>query len=95
MSSFWKFMGGLLVGAAAAHLVNEEYKKRKQGSPPTVGNQTQPKQGSSEPVSSKTDNETITIEKLIREYESKKNRTRQQNDTLDLLRIKLKQLKGN
>jgi hypothetical protein len=34
------------------------------------------------------------IENLILEYESKKNRTKQQNDTLDLLRIKLKQLKG-
>lgn len=94
MSSFWKFMGGLLVGAAAAHLVNEEYKKRKQGPPPSVGSQTQPTQEKTKPVTPKNDSETNMIEKLIREYESKKNRTRQQNDTLDLLRIKLKQLRG-
>lgn len=94
MSSFWKFMGGLLVGAAAAHLVNEGYKKRKQGSPPAVGETTKPKQGNTSTVSKQTESETSMIERLIMEYENKRNRTRQQNDTLDLLRIKLKQLKG-
>ena len=59
--------------------------------PPVTGEK--PKVNKTEPVKPKVDSETTMIENLIREYESKKNRTRQQNDTLDLLKIKLKQLK--
>jgi len=92
MSSFWRFMGGLLVGAAAGYVINEEYKKRRKSPPPSVVGQT--KESKTEPVKSKEQSETGMIENLIREYEAKKNRTRQQNDTLDLLRIKLKQLKS-
>jgi hypothetical protein len=92
MSSFWKFMGGLLVGAAAGYVINEEYKKRRMSPPPVTSGE--PKVTKSEPVKPKVDSEVNMIENLIREYESKKNRTRQQNDTLDLLRIKLKQMKG-
>lgn len=92
MSSFWRFMGGLLVGAAAGYVINEEYKKRRKSPPPSVVGQT--KGSKTEPVKSKEQSETGMIENLIREYEAKKNRTRQQNDTLDLLRIKLKQLKS-
>ena len=102
MSSFWKFMGGMLVGAAAGYVINEEYKKRRMSPPPVTGEE--PKVSKTEPVKPKVeseisvvkpkvDSETTMIENLIREYESKKNRTRQQNDTLDLLKIKLKQLK--
>lgn len=91
MSDFWKFMGGMLVGAAAGYVINEEYKKRRMSPPPVTDEK--PKVSKTEPVKPKVDSETTMIENLIREYESKKNRTRQQNDTLDLLRIKLKQLK--
>ena len=91
MSNFWKFMGGMLVGAAAGYVINEEYKKRRMSPPPVTGEE--PKVSKTEPVKPKVDSETTMIENLIREYESKKNRTRQQNDTLDLLKIKLKQLK--
>jgi hypothetical protein len=91
MSSFWKFMGGMLVGAAAGYVINEEFKKRRMSPPPVTGEK--PKVNKTEPVKPKVDGETTMIENLIREYESKKNRTRQQNDTLDLLKIKLKQLK--
>lgn len=91
MSDFWKFMGGMLVGAAAGYVINEEYKKRRMSPPPVTDEN--PKVSKTEPVKPKVDSETTMIENLIREYESKKNRTRQQNDTLDLLRIKLKQLK--
>jgi hypothetical protein len=91
MSDFWKFMGGMLVGAAAGYVINEEFKKRRMSPPPVTGEE--PKVSKTEPVKPKVDSETTMIENLIREYESKKNRTRQQNDTLDLLRIKLKQLK--
>lgn len=91
MSNFWKFMGGMLVGAAAGYVINEEFKKRRMSPPPVTGEE--PKVSKTEPVKPKVDGETTMIENLIREYESKKNRTRQQNDTLDLLKIKLKQLK--
>lgn len=92
MSSFWRFMGGLLVGAAAGYVINEEYKKRRKSPPPSVGGPK--KETKTEPAKPQEQSETNMIENLIREYESKKNRTRQQNDTLDLLRIKLKQLKS-
>jgi hypothetical protein len=102
MSNFWKFMGGMLVGAAAGYVINEEFKKRRMSPPPVTGEK--PKVNKTEPVKPnvdretsivkpKVDGETTMIENLIREYESNKNRTRQQNDTLDLLKIKLKQLK--
>ena len=84
-------MGGMLVGAAAGYVINEEFKKRRMSPPPVTGEN--PKVNKTEPVKPKVDSETTMIENLIREYESKKNRTRQQNDTLDLLKIKLKQLK--
>jgi hypothetical protein len=93
MSSFWKFVGGLLVGAAAAHLVNEGYKKRKQGSPPSTGEeqQTSPKPKMKENSRSE---ENMVLD-LIRTYETKKNKTRKEQDTLDLLRIKLRQIQNN
>ncbi len=81
----------MLVGAAAGYVINEEFKKRRMSPPPVTGEK--PKVNKTEPVKPKVDGETTMIENLIREYESKKNRTRQQNDTLDLLKIKLKQLK--
>lgn len=90
MSSFWKFMGGLVVGAAAAHLVNEEYKKRKQGPPPSVKRTPEPQveKNMKEQVSS----EMSMVQDLIKQYENMKNRNRKQSDTLDLLRIKMKQM---
>ena len=92
MSSFWRFMGGLLVGARAGYVINEEYKKRRKSPPPSVDGQK--KETKTEPAKQQEQSDTNMIENLIREYEAKKNRTRQQNDTLDLLRIKLKQLKS-
>ena len=94
MSGFWRFVGGLLVGAAAVHLVNEEYKKRKQGPPPPAKVEKDPEVKNVKVDNPPVNSETRMIENLISEYQSKKNRTKQQNDTLDLLRIKLKQLKG-
>ena len=93
MSSFWKFMGGLVIGAAAAHLINEEYKKRKQGSPPS-GNSPKPEPKVVVEEKQQPKSEVTMVEELIREYENKKNRTRRENDTLELLKIKLRQVKG-
>jgi hypothetical protein len=93
MSSFWKFVGGLLVGAAAAHLVNEGYKKRKQGPPPLTGEapKTSPKPKMNENIRSE---ENMVLD-LIRTYETKKNKTHKDQDTLDLLRIKLRQIQNS
>jgi hypothetical protein len=93
MSSFWKFMGGLVIGAAAAHLINEEYKKRKQGPPPS-GNSPKPESKVVVEEKQQPKSEVTMVEELIREYENKKNRTRRENDTLELLKIKLRQVKG-
>lgn len=93
MSSFWKFMGGLLVGAAAAHLVNEGYKKRKQGPPPSTGEE--PKTSPKPTMNEKTRSEENMVLDLIRTYETKKNKTRKEQDTLDLLRIKLRQIQNS
>ena len=93
MSSFWKFMGGLLVGAAAAHLVNEEYKKRKQGPPPV--RKEEPQEEVKPKMNDKVHSEKNMVEDLIRTYETKKNKTRRDQDTLDLLRIKLRQIQNN
>jgi hypothetical protein len=92
MSSFWKFVGGLLVGAAAAHLVNEEYKKRKQGPPPS--RREEPKEEPKPKMNNKVHSEKNMVEDLIRTYENKKNKTRRDHDTLDLLRIKLRQIQN-
>jgi hypothetical protein len=92
MSSFWKFVGGLLVGAAAAHLVNEEYKKRKQGPPPS--RREEPKEEPKPKMNDKVHSEKNMVEDLIRTYENKKNKTRRDQDTLDLLRIKLRQIQN-
>jgi hypothetical protein len=93
MSSFWKFVGGLLVGAAAAHLVNEEYKKRKQGPPPV--RREEPNKEVKPTMNDKVHSEKNMVEDLIRTYENKKNKTRRDQDTLDLLRIKLRQIQNN
>lgn len=89
MNSFWKFVGGMIVGAAAAHLINEQYKKRNQVPPPVT--ETKP-QSKSIQVDEDIYVEINMIEDLIKAYESKKNRNTRDNNTLDLLRIKLKQL---
>jgi hypothetical protein len=93
MSSFWKFMGGLLVGAAAAHLVNEEYKKRRQGPPPST--REEPKTSPKPKMNENTRSEENMVLDLIRTYETKKNKTRKEQDTLDLLRIKLRQIQNS
>ena len=87
MNSFWKFVGGMIVGAAAAHLINEQYKKRNQVPPPETGTKSNSIQ-----VDEDIYVEINMIVELIRAYESKKNRNSRDNNTLDLLRIKLKQL---
>ncbi len=81
-----------MVGAAAAHLVNEEYKKRKQGPPPS--RRGEPKEEPKPKMNDKVHSEKNMVEDLIRTYENKKNKTRRDQDTLDLLRIKLRQIQN-
>lgn len=89
MSNFWKFMGGLVVGAVAMKVANDYYKdtneKKQKVDKPKVENQPN--------VSKSKTNSIQEVENLIYEFESKKNKTQKDKDVLDLLRVKLNQLK--
>jgi hypothetical protein len=89
MSNFWKFMGGLLVGAVAMKVANDYYKEK------TVSKkETEPSMPQTPKPTSRTNNNSIQeIENLIQEFETKKNKTQKDRDVLDLLRVKLNQLK--
>lgn len=91
MSNFWKFMGGLLVGAVAMKVANDYYKGKnvEEVKEKKVVPQTKPSVKTS---STKTES-ILEIENLIKEFESKKNKTQRDRNVLDLLRIKLNQLK--
>jgi hypothetical protein len=89
MSNFWKFMGGLVVGAVAMKVANDYYKdtneQKQKVDKPKVENQPN--------VSKSKTNSIQEVENLIYEFESKKNKTQKDKDVLDLLRVKLNQLK--
>ena len=81
---FWPFVGGLLLGAVVVKLAGdyvENNKKSKQPEPqptPEIKNQ----------------DEITLIEDLIDELVSKPNKTEKDKNNLDLLRIKLGQLRN-
>ena len=89
MSNFWKFMGGLVVGAVAMKVANDYYKdtneQKQKVDKPKVENQPN--------VSKSKTNSIQEVENLIYEFESKKNKTQKDKDVLDLLRVKLNQFK--
>jgi len=89
MSNFWKFMGGLLVGAVAMKVANDYYKEKNVEKPEKETPKVKPTV-----KTSSTNSEAITeIEELIHEFETKKNKTQKDKHVLDLLRVKLNQLK--
>jgi hypothetical protein len=81
---FWPFVGGLLLGAVVVKLAGdyvENNKKSKQPEPqptPEIKNQ----------------DEITLIEDLIDELVSKPNKTEKDKNNIDLLRIKLGQLRN-
>ena len=81
---FWPFVGGLLLGAVVVKLAGdyvENNKKSKQPEPqptPEIKNQ----------------DEITLIEDLIDELVSKPNKTEKDKNNIDLLRIKLAQLRN-
>ena len=81
---FWPFVGGLLLGAVVVKLAGdyvENNKKSKQPEPqptPEIKNQ----------------DEITLIEELIDELVSKPNKTEKDKNNIDLLRIKLGQLRN-
>jgi hypothetical protein len=82
-------MGGLVVGAVAMKVANDYYKdtneQKQKVDKPKVENQPN--------VSKSKTNSIQEVENLIYEFESKKNKTQKDKDVLDLLRVKLNQLK--
>ena len=81
---FWPFVGGLLLGAVVVKLAGdyvENNKKSKQPEPqptPEIKNQ----------------DEITLIEELIDELVSKPNKTEKDKNNIDLLRMKLGQLRN-
>jgi hypothetical protein len=82
-------MGGLVVGVVAMKVANDYYKdtneQKQKVDKPKVENQPN--------VSKSKTNSIQEVENLIYEFESKKNKTQKDKDVLDLLRVKLNQLK--
>lgn len=85
-NSIWPFIGGLLLGAVAVKLVGEynQSKKQKEVTPEPKIKET----------NTDVDREIQMVEDLIDELVSKPNKTKRDRDNIDLLRIKLAQLRN-
>jgi hypothetical protein len=83
---FWPFVGGMVLGAVALHLIGEQMNKKKNVEP-KPDNPVQEKE-------LKNSDEITMVEDLINELVSKPNKTTKDKNNIDLLRIKLKQLRG-
>lgn len=83
---FWPFVGGMVLGALALHLIGEQMNKKKKV-------ETKPDNSIQEKELKNIDEITM-VEDLINELVSKPNKTIKDKNNIDLLRIKLKQLRG-
>jgi hypothetical protein len=81
---FWPFVGGLLIGAVVVKLVGDYVEKNKKSKEP----EPQPT------PEIKNQDEITLIEDLIDELVSKANKTEKDRNNIDLLRIKLGQLRN-
>lgn len=78
---FWPFVGGLVLGAIAVKAIGSMIKDKQE-------TETQPT------PEIKNQDEIILIEDLIDELVSKPNKTEKDRNNIDLLRIKLGQLRN-
>jgi hypothetical protein len=83
---FWPFVGGLLIGAAVVKLAGDYVEKSKKSKEPE--SEPQPT------AEIKNQDEIRLIEDLIDELVSKPNKTQKDKNNIDLLRIKLGQLRN-
>jgi len=81
---FWPFVGGLLIGAVVVKLAGDYVEKNKKSKEP----EPQPT------PEIKNQDEIRLIEDLIDELASKPNKTEKDKNNIDLLRIKLGQLRN-
>ena len=81
---FWPFVGGLLIGAVVVKLAGDYVEKNKKSKEP----EPQPT------PEIKNQDEITLIEDLIDELVSKANKTEKDRNNIDLLRIKLGQLRN-
>ena len=82
-NGFWPFVGGLVLGAIAVKVIGTMMKDKKENEP-----ELQPT------LEIKNQDEIRLIEDLIDDLVSKPNKTQKDKDNLDLLRIKLGQLRN-
>jgi hypothetical protein len=82
-NGFWPFVGGLVLGAIAVKVIGTMMKDKKENEP-----EPQPT------LEIKNQDEIRLIEDLIDDLVSKPNKTQKDKDNLDLLRIKLGQLRN-
>jgi hypothetical protein len=80
---FWPFVGGLVLGAIAVKAIGTMMNDKKENKP-----ETQPT------PEIKNQDEITLIEDLIDELVSKPNKTEKDKNNIDLLRIKLAQLRN-
>ena len=81
---FWPFVGGLLIGAVVVKLAGDYVEKNKKS-----------KESEPQPTPEiKNQDEIRLIEDLIDELVSKANKTEKDKNNIDLLRIKLGQLRN-
>jgi hypothetical protein len=81
---FWPFVGGLLIGAVVVKLAGDYVEKNKKSKEP----EPQPT------PEIKNQDEITLIEDLIDELVSKPNKNEKDRNNIDLLRIKLGQLRN-
>jgi hypothetical protein len=83
---FWPFVGGMVLGAIAIHMIGEQMNKKKvkEEKPSDVVPEKE----------IKNVDEIMMVEDLINELSSKPHKTTKDKNNIDLLRIKLKQLRG-
>ena len=82
-NGFWPFVGGLVLGAIAVKVIGTMMKDKKENEP-----ELQPT------LEIKNQDEIRLIEDLIDDLVSKPNKTQKDKNNLDLLRIKLGQLRN-
>jgi hypothetical protein len=84
---FWPFVGGMVLGAIAIHMIGEQMNKKKV-------KQDRPSDNIVPEKEIKNSDEITMVEDLINELTSKPHKTTKDKNNIDLLRIKLKQLRG-
>jgi uncharacterized membrane-anchored protein YhcB (DUF1043 family) len=89
---FWPFVGGVVLGAIVVKTIHNMNEKKR------IERELEEKQPNIEPAKTQKEltleRETMMVEDLIDELVSKRNKTQKDKDNLDLLRIKLEQLRN-